>query len=74
MLRVKSTLKDRWRKVLSKAVRIETKHLLNLEAGISSKQADEMQAKKPQLVLPRQLHTTFRLSQRAWLMSVSGLI
>ena len=74
MLGVKSTLKDRWRQVLSEAVRIDTKHLLTLEPGISENQTDEMQAKKLQLVLPKQLHTTFRLTQQAWLMSVSGLI
>jgi hypothetical protein len=74
MLGVKSTLKDRWRQVLSEAVRIDTKHLLTLEPGISENQTDEMQAKRLQLVLPRQLHTTFRLTQQAWLMSVSGLI
>lgn len=74
MLGVKSTLKDRWRQVLSEAVRINTKHLLTLEPGISENQTDEMQAKKLQLVLPRQLHPTFRPSQQAWLMSVSGLL
>lgn len=74
MLGVKSTLKDRWRQVLSEAVRIDTKHLLTLEPGISENQTDEMQAKGLQLVLPKQLHITFRLTQQAWLMSVSGLI
>ena len=35
MLGAKSTLKDRWRQVLSEAARIEDKHLLTLEPGIS---------------------------------------
>jgi hypothetical protein len=74
MLGVKSTLKDRWRQVLSEAVRIDTKHLLTLEPGISENQTDEMQAKKLQLVLPKQLHSTFRLSQQAWLMSLTAFL
>jgi EcoRII C terminal len=74
MLGVKSTLKDRWRQVLSEAVRIDTKHLLTLEPGISENQTDEMRAKKLQLVLPRQLHSTFRLSQQAWLMNLSDFL
>ena len=74
MVGAKSTLKDRWRQVLSEAARIPEKHLLTLPPGISENQTDEMQAKKLQLVLPKQLHTSFRLTQQAWLMSVSGLI
>lgn len=74
VLGVKSTLKDRWRQVLSEATRIDTKHLLTLEPGISENQTDEMKAKNLQLVLPKQLHTTFRLSQQAWLMTVTELL
>lgn len=70
MLGVKSTLKDRWRQILSEADRIEEKHLLTLEPGISESQTRDMQAKKVQLVLPRRLHATFRPSQKAGLMSV----
>ncbi|ARW15958.1 type II restriction endonuclease [Komagataeibacter europaeus] len=74
MLGSKSTLKDRWRQVLSEAVRISQKHLLTLEPGISENQTDEMQAKELQLVLPETLHTTFRPTQQAWLMNVAEFI
>ncbi|MEJ1958214.1 MAG: type II restriction endonuclease [Nitrosomonadales bacterium] len=50
MLGVKSTCKDRWRQVLAEADRIKRKHLLTLEAAISTNQTDEMQAKDLQLV------------------------
>jgi hypothetical protein len=74
MLGAKSTLKDRWRQVLSEAARIEDKHLLTLEPGISENQTDEMRAKRLQLVLPERLHTTYRESQRAWLMKLGDFI
>jgi hypothetical protein len=70
MLGAKSTLKDRWRQVLSEAERVSHKHLLTLEPGISTNQTDEMRAKSLQLVLPRGLHGTYRPSQRAWLMDM----
>ena len=60
MLGAKSTCKDRWRQVLSEAQRIPNKHLLTLEPGISENQTDEMQAKRLQLILPAQLHATYR--------------
>jgi len=74
MLGAKSTLKERWRQVLSEAERIEVKHLLTLEPGISLKQTAEMQAKQLQLVLPRNLHTTYKPEQQTWLMDVSDFI
>ncbi len=65
---------DRWRQVLAEADRIPHKHLLTLEAAISTSQTTEMQAKRLQLVLPRTLHTTYTTAQQAWLMDVSTLI
>ncbi len=70
MLGAKSTLKDRWRQVLSEAQRIDDKHLLTLEPGISENQTGEMQAKRLQLVVPRRLHATYRPTQQTWLMDV----
>lgn len=68
MLATKSSCKDRWRQVLAEADRIPQKHLLTLEAAISTNQTDEMQAKGLQLVVPRSLHPTFSPAQRDWLM------
>ncbi len=74
MLGSKSTLKDRWRQVLSEAERITPKHLLTLEPGISENQTDEMRAKQLQLVLPQSLHSTYRESQRGWLMTLGNFV
>lgn len=74
MLGAKSTLKDRWRQVLSEAERVEDKHILTLEPGISENQTDEMRAKRLQLVIPRPLHATFRPKQQEWLIDVAGFI
>jgi len=60
MLGAKSTLKERWRQVLSEAARIPGKHLLTLEPGISQNQTDEMAAKALRLVVPRALHASYR--------------
>jgi len=74
MLGVKSTCKDRWRQVLAEADRIDRKHLLTLEAAISTNQTDEMKAKNLQLVLPRILHATYTSTQQDWLLSVGGFV
>lgn len=74
MLGAKSTLKDRWRQVLSEAERIDEKHLLTLEPGISENQTNEMRAKRLQLVLPRKIHETYKPVQQAWLMDVASFL
>jgi hypothetical protein len=74
MLGAKSTCKDRWRQVLSEAQRIDDKHLLTLEPGISENQTDEMRTKRLQLVLPTSLHQTYKEQQRGWLMNVASFV
>ena len=74
MLGVKSTCKDRWRQVLSEAGRIQDKHLITLEPGISENQTNEMQAQRLQLVVPKGLQKTYRGSQLEWLMSLEDFI
>lgn len=74
MLGVKSTCKDRWRQILSEADRIKHKHLLTLEAAISTNQTNEMQTRGLQLILPRSLHATYTNEQREWLMDISEFI
>lgn len=74
MLGSKSTLKDRWRQVLSEAERIKVKHLLTLSPGLSENQTLEMQAKSLQLVIPKSLHQTYRPAQQQWLMDVRGFL
>jgi hypothetical protein len=74
MLGAKSTLKDRWRQVLSEATRINTKHLLTLEPGLSTNQTDEMQAKRLQLVVPAGIRKSYTDVQRGWLMDVQSFV
>lgn len=74
MLGAKSTCKDRWPQVLSEARRISQKHLLTLEPGISENQTDRMRANQLQLILPQQLHETYRGRQQEWLMNLSEFI
>ncbi|KQQ44741.1 restriction endonuclease [Rhizobium sp. Leaf311] len=74
MLGSKSTLKDRWRQVLSEAQRVPEKHLLTLEPGLSENQTAEMQAKQIQLVIPKSIQMSFRRAQRDWLISVKDFI
>jgi hypothetical protein len=74
MLGVKTSLKDRWRQVLSEAERIPVKHLLTLEPGISDSQTSEMRAKNLHLVLPKEIHQTFSPDQQKWILSVREFI
>lgn len=74
MLGVKSTSKDRWRQVLAEADRITDKHLCTLEAGISTKQTDEMQRQRLTLVVPANLHATYTSEQRRKLLRVEDFI
>jgi hypothetical protein len=74
MLGAKSTCKDRWRQVLSEAEKIERKHLVTLEAGISLAQTSEMQAKNLQLVVPSAVQVTYTEEQQDWLMSLGEFI
>lgn len=74
MLAVKTTCKDRWRQVLSEAEKIPDKHLLTLEPAISVTQTSEMRDRQLTLVLPVELHKTFRTSQRKDLMTVEGFL
>ncbi|HMH16185.1 MAG TPA: type II restriction endonuclease [Edaphobacter sp.] len=72
MLGAKTTCKDRWRQVLAEAKRIDHKHLLTLEAAISSHQTDQMQEHSLQLVIPRGLHMTFTPAQQRNLLDMAG--
>jgi hypothetical protein len=74
MLGAKSTCKDRWRQVLSEALRIQHKHLVTLEPGITENQTDEMKAKYLQLVVPAAIHDTYKASQQDWLMDIAQFV
>ena len=74
MLGVKSTCKDRWRQILAEAKRIDKKHLLTLEPGISNNQTDEMKANKVQLIVPKVLLSTYTESQKRYILNFKSFI
>jgi len=74
MLGAKTTCKDRWRQVLPEAARINHKHLLTLEPGISENQTNEMKAHSLQLIVPSQLFSTYNETQQTWLINVKEFI
>lgn len=74
MLGAKRTCRDRWRQVLTEADRVPEKHLITLEAPISSYQLAEMQAEQLRLVVPRPLHRRFDPNDRWNLLTVSDAI
>ncbi|HXE90413.1 MAG TPA: type II restriction endonuclease [Terriglobales bacterium] len=74
MLGAKSSLKERWRQILTEARRIQTKHLCTLEPGISSDQTTEMRVHSVQLVIPLAFHETYREAQRREIWSVAAFV
>ena len=74
MLGAKSTCKDRWRQVLAEAEKINRKHLLTLEPGISGPQTHQMEASSLQLVVPLPVHSSYTAAQQGWLWSVADFI
>ncbi|MAB19305.1 MAG: hypothetical protein CMN39_07330 [SAR116 cluster bacterium] len=74
MLAAKSTLKDRWRQVLTEAARIDHKHLLTLEPAVSEQQTEQMKAENLQLVVPGPFHHTYTRDQQNWLMDFKSFI
>ena len=74
MLGVKSTCKDRWRQVLAEAARIEEKHLLTLEPGISENQTMEMRSNKLNLVIPTSVQNSYKAAQLKQIVDVKSFL
>lgn len=74
MLAAKTTCKDRWRQVINEADRIETKHLLTLQEGVSEGQFREMQDAKVQLVVPEELHKAYPKEVQPHLMTLESFL
>lgn len=55
MLGIKTTLKDRWSQVVKEAARVQSKHLLTLQEGLSLSQFRAIQEAKIKLVVPASL-------------------
>lgn len=74
MLAVKTTCKDRWRQVMAEADRIAPKHLLTLEAGITTAQTTEMAGAQVQLVIPKGIFGSFTPAQQSGLIDFAQFI
>lgn len=74
MLAVKSTVKERWRQVLEEASRIEAKHLLTLQRGVSEAQFMAMRDSGIRLVVPQSLHHEYRPGIRPHLQTLESFI
>ena len=74
MLAVKTTCKDRWRQILNEADRVEQKHLLTLQEGVSLNQFREMRKAQVTLVVPLGLHHKYHPKVRRHLLSLSDFM
>ena len=74
MLAAKTTCKDRWRQILNEADRIQVKHLLTLQEGVSENQFKEMTEAGVKLVVPRSLHDFYPKNIRQNLVSLNDFI
>lgn len=74
MLGIKTTLKDRWRQVLNEAQRIEQKHLLTLQEGVSERQFAEMREAGLSLVVPEGLRAAYAPTIRPELISLESFM
>jgi hypothetical protein len=74
MLAVKTTCKDRWRQILNEADRIQTKHLLTLQEGVSENQFREMVQAHVCLVVPEPLIDRYPKSVRPNLQTLESFI
>ncbi len=74
MLAVKTTCKDRWRQILNEADRVESKHLLTLQEGVSRKQFDEMSKARIQLVVPEKHIVKFPVDVRPHLLTFRSFL
>ncbi|WP_312930822.1 type II restriction endonuclease [Agrobacterium cavarae] len=74
MLAVKTTMKDRWRQILNEANRVEQKHLLTLQEGLSEAQFREMVDAKVTLVVPKPIMEKFPASVQPYLQTLESFI
>ncbi|MCG2590764.1 type II restriction endonuclease [Rhodohalobacter sulfatireducens] len=74
MLAVKTTCKDRWRQILNEAERIEKKHLLTIQEGVSENQFNEMKKSSVQLVVPEPLFKKYPEKIRPQLQTLESFI
>ena len=74
MLGVKTTVRDRWRQVVTEADRIASKHLLTVQEGVSENQFKEMYDAGIRLVVPQSLTAHYPKSVQCYLQTLESFI
>lgn len=74
ILAVKTRLKERWRQVLDEAPRIERKHLLTLDDGVTGSQFTAMREAGIQLVVPKGLQKDYPEDARPHLQTLESFL
>ena len=74
MLGAKTTVKDRWRQILNEARRVQTKHLLTLQEGVSEEHFREMRESGVALVAPKALHKFYPQEVRSLLTTLAAFV
>ncbi len=74
ILAAKTTCKDRWRQVINEGDRVEVKHLLTLQQGVSVNQFAEMNAAGIRLVVPERLHGMYPDTVKPHLITLESFI
>jgi EcoRII C terminal len=74
VLGLKTTCKDRWRQVTQEGPRVERKHLLTLQQGITQRQLAQMEAANVSLIVPEPLHRYYADDSPVQPLTVSAFI
>lgn len=74
MLAAKTTLRERWTQILQEAQRIDQKHLLTLQKGISQNRFGQFEKAGVTLVVPEPLHHHYPGTVRPRLQTVASFI
>lgn len=74
MLGIKTTLKDRWAQVLKEANRVEKKHLLTLQEGLSLNQFNNIKEANISLVVPEPLISSYHNDIQPQLITLENFI
>ena len=74
MIGIKTTCKDRWRQVLNEARRMNHRHILTIQPGISSNQMEEMRKAGVSLIVPKRLHKDYPKDRQLRIYDVAEFI
>jgi type II restriction enzyme len=71
---IKTTCKDRWRQVLNEGTRVQNKHILTIQPGISTNQLNEMYTANVTLVVPHSVHKNYPRERNIALLTIEEFV